>query len=107
MVSIQKDRNKATYFKTADRAFTVTDLPGHPKYFHNFVTGLTRGDAAIFVIPIRDFKSDTEIANSNCKQFTAAFTFGIRHIIVAANKIDENFAYKKEKFEEVASKITT
>ena len=71
------------YFSTAKRKFIIADSPGHEQYTRNMATGGSNCDAAIILI---------DAANGVLTQ-TRRHTFiarllGIRHLIVAVNKMD-------------------
>ena len=71
------------YFSTARRKFIIADTPGHEQYTRNMATGASTCDAAIILI---------DAANGVLTQ-TRRHTFiarllGIRHLIVAVNKMD-------------------
>ena len=71
------------YFSTARRKFIIADTPGHDQYTRNMATGASTCDAAIILI---------DAANGVLTQ-TRRHTFiarllGIRHLIVAVNKMD-------------------
>lgn len=71
------------YFSTAKRKFIIADTPGHEQYTRNMATGASTCDLAIILIDARhgvmtQTRRHTYIAN----------LLGIKHIVVAINKMD-------------------
>ena len=71
------------YFATAKRKFIIADTPGHEQYTRNMVTGASRCDVAVILI---DAGNGTL---TQTKRHTyLAQLLGIRHLLVAVNKMD-------------------
>ena len=71
------------YFSTEKRKFIIADTPGHEQYTRNMVTGASTCDVAVILI---DAGSGTL---TQTKRHTyLARLLGIRHLIVAVNKMD-------------------
>ena len=71
------------YFATDKRKFIIADTPGHEQYTRNMVTGASTCDVAVILI---DAGSGTL---TQTKRHTyLARLLGIRHLIVAVNKMD-------------------
>jgi sulfate adenylyltransferase subunit 1 len=71
------------YYSTDKRKFIIADTPGHEQYTRNMVTGASNCDVAIILIDAR----------SGVKTQTRRHSFlvsllGIKHVIVAVNKMD-------------------
>src|SRR5882724_833756 len=76
------------YFSTPKRKFILADAPGHTQYTRNMVTGASNSDLAIILIDARRGVSEQTKRHS-----IIASILGIRHIVVAINKMDMvNFA---------------
>jgi len=75
------------YFATAHRKFIVADAPGHEQYTRNMVTGATTADAAIILIDASRVQ-DGALLPQTKRHSTIAQLLGIRHIVVAVNKMD-------------------
>jgi len=71
------------YFSTAKRKFIIADTPGHEQYTRNMATGASTCDLAIILIDAR------QGVLTQTKRHTFITTLlGIKHIIVAINKMD-------------------
>ena len=71
------------FFSTEKRKFIVADTPGHEQYTRNMATGASTADAAIILIDARKgLLTQTKRHSYLCQ------LLGIKHIIVAINKMD-------------------
>ena len=75
------------YFATPQRKFIVADAPGHEQYTRNMVTGASTADAAIILIDASR-NADGKLLPQTKRHSTIAKLLGIRHLIVAVNKMD-------------------
>jgi len=71
------------YFSTAKRKFIIADTPGHEQYTRNMATGASTCDLAI-ILP--DARHGVQVQTRR-HSFIASL-LGIKHIIVAVNKMD-------------------
>ncbi|MCG8583281.1 MAG: sulfate adenylyltransferase subunit CysN [Pirellulales bacterium] len=71
------------YFSTAKRKFIIADTPGHVQYTRNMATGASTCDLAIILIDARH----GVIEQTKRHSFITSL-LGIRHIMVAVNKMD-------------------
>ena len=71
------------YFATPKRKFIISDTPGHVQYTRNMVTGASTADLAIILI---DARLGVQI-QSKRHAFIASL-LGIKHLLVAVNKMD-------------------
>ena len=71
------------YFSTSTRKFIIADTPGHEQYTRNMATGASTCDLAVILIDAR-FGVQTQTKRHS---FIASL-LGIKHIIVAVNKMD-------------------
>ena len=71
------------YFSTAKRKFIIADTPGHEQYTRNMATGASTCDLAIILI---DARHGVQVQTRR-HSFIASL-LGIKHIIVAINKMD-------------------
>ncbi|MDN5842527.1 MAG: GTP-binding protein [Alcaligenaceae bacterium] len=75
------------YFATPVRKFIVADAPGHEQYTRNMVTGASTAQAAIILIDASRV-ADGELLPQTKRHSTLARLLGLRHIVVAVNKMD-------------------
>jgi bifunctional enzyme CysN/CysC len=71
------------YFSTAKRSFIVADTPGHEQYTRNMATGASSADLAILLIDARK-----GLLTQTCRHAAIVSLTGIKHIVLAVNKID-------------------
>lgn len=85
------------YFSTTKRKFIIADTPGHEQYTRNMATGASTCDLAIILI---DARNGVQIQTR--RHTFIASLLGIRHIVVAVNKMDL-VGYREEVFEKIRS----
>ena len=84
------------FFSTEKRKFIVADTPGHEQYTRNMATGASTADAAVILIDARKgLLAQTKRHSYLCH------LFGIKHFIVAVNKMDL-VKYDELRFQEIA-----
>ena len=71
------------YFSTSKRKFIIADTPGHEQYTRNMATGASTCDLAIILI---DARHGVQVQTRRHSFITSLL--GIRHIVVAINKMD-------------------
>ncbi len=71
------------YFATSERSFIVADTPGHEQYTRNMATGASNADLAIVLVDARK-----GLLTQTHRHSIIASLLGIRHIVLAVNKID-------------------
>ncbi|MGB0468855.1 MAG: sulfate adenylyltransferase subunit CysN [Pontibacterium sp.] len=71
------------FFSTDQRKFIVADTPGHEQYTRNMVTGASTADAAVLMVDARK-----GILTQTRRHSYLMSLIGIRHLIVAINKMD-------------------
>jgi sulfate adenylyltransferase subunit 1 len=71
------------YFSTDKRKFIIADTPGHEQYTRNMVTGASNCDLAIVIVDARH-----GIQTQTCRHSYLCSLLGIKHVIVAVNKMD-------------------
>ena len=70
-------------FSTDKRSFIVADAPGHEQYTRNMATGASTADLAVVLIDARK-----GVLPQTCRHTTILSLLGVRHVIVAINKMD-------------------
>src|SRR6266704_4074769 len=88
------------YFATPKRKFIIADTPGHIQYTRNMVTGASTANLAVVLIDARNGM----MTQSRRHTFIARL-LGIRHFIVAINKMDL-VDYRRERYEEIRRDFT-
>jgi bifunctional enzyme CysN/CysC len=83
------------YFSTARRKFIIADTPGHVQYTRNMVTGASTADLAIILVDAKN-----GILPQTKRHSFIASLLGIRHVVVAINKMDL-VDYSQERYEEI------
>ena len=88
------------YFSTAKRKFIIADTPGHEQYTRNMATGASTCDLAIILIDARH-----GVLTQTRRHSFIASLLGIKHIVVAVNKMDL-VDYSQEVFERIVEDYT-
>jgi len=83
------------YFSTAKRKFIIADTPGHEQYTRNMATGASNCELAIILIDARH-----GVLTQTRRHTFIASLLGIRHLIVAINKMDL-MDYSEEVFNKI------
>ena len=83
------------YFTTDKRKFIIADTPGHEQYTRNMVTGASNAELAIILIDARN-----GVLTQTRRHTFLVRLLGIKHIIVAINKMDA-INYKQEVYEKI------
>ncbi len=71
------------YFATPTRSFIIGDNPGHAQYTRNMATGASTADLAVVLVDAR-----TGLLEQTRRHLAVAATLGIRHLVLAVNKMD-------------------
>ncbi len=71
------------FFSTEKRKFIVADCPGHEQYTRNMVTGASTADLAVILIDARK-----GVLTQTRRHSYLAQLIGIRHMVLAVNKMD-------------------
>jgi bifunctional enzyme CysN/CysC len=83
------------YFATPNRRFILADTPGHVQYTRNMVTGASTADVAIVLVDARH-----GVVEQTKRHAFIASLLGVRHIVVAVNKMDL-VGFSEERFDEI------
>jgi len=73
------------FFATDKRKFIVADTPGHEQYTRNMATGASTADLAII---LADVHRSSELLTQTRRHSYICSMLGIRHIVLAVNKMD-------------------
>jgi bifunctional enzyme CysN/CysC len=71
------------FFATEKRKFIVADTPGHEQYTRNMVTGASTADLAVILVDARK-----GVLVQTRRHSYLAHLLGIRHLVLAVNKMD-------------------
>ncbi|OGA45907.1 MAG: sulfate adenylyltransferase [Betaproteobacteria bacterium RIFCSPLOWO2_12_FULL_63_13] len=87
------------YFATPRRKFIIADCPGHEQYTRNMVTAASTADAAVILVDARK-----GILPQTRRHLAIAHLLGIRHFLVAVNKMDL-VGYDRRVFDAVRAEL--
>ena len=85
------------YFATPKRSFIVADTPGHEQYTRNMATGASNADLAILLIDARK-----GLLTQTRRHAMIVSLLGIRHVVLAVNKVDL-VDFDEAKFREIVA----
>ncbi len=88
------------YFSTPRRKFIIADTPGHEQYTRNMATGASTAHLAIVLIDARN-----GVLPQSRRHAYIASLLGIRHVVVAVNKMDL-MEFRQEVFDEIRDEFT-
>lgn len=88
------------FFATERRKFIVADTPGHEQYTRNMVTGASTADLAVILIDARK-----GILTQTRRHSYLAHLLGIRHVVLAVNKMDL-VGYDQTVFDKIVADYT-
>ncbi len=71
------------YFATPNRKFIIADTPGHAQYTRNMVTGASTADLAVVLVD-----ATHGLREQSRRHAYVASLLGIRHVVLAVNKMD-------------------
>jgi len=71
------------FFTTDKRKFIVADTPGHEQYTRNMATGASNSDLAVILVDARK-----GVLTQTRRHAFIVSLLGIRHVVLAVNKID-------------------
>jgi bifunctional enzyme CysN/CysC len=89
------------FFSTDKRKFIVADTPGHEQYTRNMVTGASTADAAIILIDARK-----GVLTQTRRHSYLVSLLGIRHVVLAINKMDL-VDWSQARFDEILADYRT
>jgi len=89
------------FFATEKRKFIVADTPGHEQYTRNMATGASNSDLAVILIDARK-----GVLVQTRRHAYIASLLGLRHVVLAVNKIDL-VDYSQETFDTIVREFAT
>ena len=96
-------------FATKKFDFTVIDAPGHRDFVKNMITGASQADAAVLFCSAKkgEFEAGVGPGGQTREHAFLAFTLGVRQVVVAINKMDDNtVSWNQERYNEIKNEIT-
>jgi elongation factor 1-alpha len=96
-------------FPTKKYNMTVIDAPGHRDFIKNMITGASQADAAVLFSSAKkgEFEAGIGAGGQTREHAFLAFTQGIRQLVVAINKMDDNTVnWSQERYTEMKNEIT-
>lgn len=96
-------------FNTKKFDFTVIDAPGHRDFVKNMITGASQADAAVLFCSAKkgEFEAGIGPGGQTREHAFLAFTLGVRQIVVAINKMDDNTVnWNEERYTEIKNEVT-
>jgi len=88
------------FFATTARKFIVADTPGHEQYTRNMATGASNSELAVILIDARK-----GVLTQTRRHAYIASLLGIRHVVLAVNKIDL-VDFSQKVFDEIVAEFT-
>jgi bifunctional enzyme CysN/CysC len=83
------------YFATERRSFIAADAPGHEQYTRNMITAGSTAEAAVVLVD-----ATKGLGRQTRRHITICHLLGIRHILLAINKVDA-IAFDQAAFEKL------
>ena len=88
------------FFNTEERKFIVIDTPGHEQYTRNMATGASQADLAVLMVDARQGLTTQTKRHAYIVQ-----SLGVKHIVVAINKMDL-VDYGQSRFDELVAEFS-
>lgn len=85
------------FFASEKRKYIVADTPGHEQYTRNMATGASTADVAIILIDARK-----GVLTQTKRHSRIVAMMGIRHVVLAVNKMDL-VGYEQSRFNEIVA----
>ncbi len=89
------------FYSTPKRRFIIADTPGHEQYTRNMATGASNSSLALILVDARN-----GVVTQTKRHTFISSLLGIRHFVVAVNKMDL-VDYSEEVFEDIVNQYNT
>jgi bifunctional enzyme CysN/CysC len=87
------------FFSTSARKFIVADTPGHEQYTRNMATGASNSELAVLLVDARK-----GVLTQTRRHAYIVSLLGIRHVVLAVNKIDL-VGFSQKVFDEITAEF--
>ena len=104
-ITIDNDINQ---IETPNCHFTIIDAPGHRDYIKNTISGIALADCAVLMISSQaeEFEAGISKEGQTRDHALLAYTHGIKHLIVAINKMDHpTVNYSEDRYNEIVEEV--
>jgi len=95
-------------FESQKYDITIIDAPGHKDFIKNMITGTSQADVALLVVSAKtgEFEAGISAEGSTREHALLAFTLGVRQLIVAVNKMDDNTVnWGEARYREITTEV--
>ncbi|KAL0211091.1 hypothetical protein P9112_009389 [Eukaryota sp. TZLM1-RC] len=96
-------------FTTGSKRYTILDAPGHKGFVHHMIGGAAQADVAVLVISARrgEFETGFDKGGQTREHTLLLKTAGIKHLIVAINKMDDSTVeWNKDRYDDIVKRLT-
>jgi len=96
-------------FETKKYHYTIIDAPGHKDFIKNMITGTSQADVALLVVAARrgEFETGIEKDGQTREHALLAFTLGVKQMIVAVNKMDDDTVnFSEARYKEIKAEVS-
>jgi len=96
------------FFETTNthKRITILDSPGHKDFIPNMITGAAQADAALLVIDALPGAFEAGMKGQTREHLILVRSCGVKHLIVAINKMDA-INWSKARYDEIVTSMTT
>lgn len=93
-------------FATTKSSFTIVDAPGHRDFVPNAIVGISQADVAVLSVDCGTdaFESGFNLDGQTKEHALLARSLGIKHIVVAMNKMD-SVSWYEGRFNDIRSEL--